>query len=451
MSADFRDLVHAAAPRPSTAPDIDSLWQRGKRMRTTRRWAAAVLAATLGLAVWVVAESELASSLFDTDRPEGVEPASPWVGYKAGWTELPKPPEVRAGAAYLWTGSEVLAWGGCEPRAADDCVPTSDGFAFDPVSDTWRAIPEAPIPGSQAGAVWTGQEAIFLGLAEETRLDPRVYEPETGTGGTIGTRLRGQAYDPATGAWRAIATAPISPRLGGVEVWTGSELIVWGGGGPESPDASNGAAYDPASDTWRRIPDSPTALNSASGMWTGKEMLVFGSLLDGRNIAATQTSVGAVYDPTTDRWHKMAPSELSPQATSSTWAGDRMVAWDYEVHSQEYDPATNDWSDPEEMPLDFDECYPESAEVNDVVFAFFCGRSALYDVATGDWHQIHGGPLEADVEAGAGSYKLWRFADLVSSEEVVLLAMEGITVNNGEVCYGCPGSPHAFWAYRPSG
>jgi hypothetical protein len=45
--------------------------------------------------------------------------------------------------------------------------------------------------------------------------------------------------------------------------------------------------------------------------------LLFGSLLNDRNIAETETSVGAAYDPSTDSWRTLPPSELSPQATSA--------------------------------------------------------------------------------------------------------------------------------------
>ncbi len=213
-------------------------------------------------------------------------------------------------------------------------------------------------------------------------------------------------------------------------------------------------AYDPATDTWRRIAEAPHGLNLASGMWTGQEVLVFGSLLNGKNRADTPTSVGAAYDPATDTWRELPPSALSPQATSAVWVDDRMVAWDYEVHSQEYDPARNAWSHPVKMPLSFSECYPESVVVRDLVFAFFCGRAALYDAISGTWQEIHGGPLEERVWSDAyQSYvEVWRFADLVPARDVVLLAAEGITLNRkGIACYGCPGSPVSLWAYRPPG
>jgi hypothetical protein len=96
-----------------------------------------------------------------------------------GWTKLPRPPEVRAGAAFVWTGSELVAWGGCASRTGDACVPTADGFAFDPANRSWGRIPEAPLAATSADAIWTGEQAIFL-------------HPVKG-------RLGGQAYDPRRG------------------------------------------------------------------------------------------------------------------------------------------------------------------------------------------------------------------------------------------------------------
>ena len=347
------------------------------------------------------------------------------------WTKLPLPPEVRDGAAFVSTQSHVLAWGGCNPETEEDCEPTADGFQFDPTTGTWAALSPAPRPGAYWRAVWTGTEAIFLDATGDAELS-------------------GVAYDQASAAWRPIATAPIPPRSGAVQVWTGAEMIVWGGGRPRSATPKQGAAYDPAADTWRRIADAPIGLNLASGMWTGEEMLVFGSLLDRRNRAATKVSVGAAYDPVANEWRKLPRSKLSAQATSAVWIGGRMVAWDYEVRSQEYDPVSNTWAYTMKMPLRFDECYPDSVVVRDLVFAFFCGRAALYDVDTHTWTQIRGGPLERTIEAHGRRYRLWRFAHLVPLSDAVHLLMEGITVGKrGVPCYGCHGTPISFWAYSP--
>lgn len=387
-----------------------------------------VLGVTAAVSVALVAAN--LDSFVSTERR--VPERNSAVAISEGWTELPLPPEVRDGMSTVWAGSRLLAWGGCDPTEDDHCAPTAGGYEFDPVTRSWERLANAPVAGANADAVWTGKEAIFLLRADD--------------------RLKGQAFDPATSTWRTIATVPTTIRGGGVVVWTGSEVVVWGGGDSEDPSVARGAAYNPVDDVWRRIADAPLGLNRADGMWTGHEMIVFGSLLGSRNIADTSTSVGAAYDPTTDEWRELPPSELSPQATSAVWAGDRMVAWDYEVHSQWYEPTRDEWNAPVEMPLDFDECYPDSVVVRDLVFAFFCGRAALFDTDSGEWKEIHGGPLDEEVrsEARSPAFKLWRFAQLASTGDIVFLLAEGITLQNtGEVCYGCPGSPVSLWAYRP--
>ncbi len=431
---DIRRLLLDGAARPSRRIDVGAVLRKSRRLKRLRL----VLMSGIGVvAVVVVAITAANLGSFLRTEQRSTEPNRP-AAIPEGWTELPLPPEVRNGMSVVWAGSQLLAWGGCDSAVEDQCEPDAGGFGFDPVAQSWRRLDDAPAAGAGADAVWTGREAIFL-------LGGEAYHP-------VGDRLEGQAYDPAADTWRTIAAAPIAPRSGAVAVWTGSEIVVWGGGNSGDTTAASGSAYDPIDDTWRRIADAPVGLNLASGMWTGREMLVFGSLLDNRNIADTKTSVGAAYDPATDRWRELPPSELSPQATSAVWVGDRMVAWDYEVRSQEFDPVRNAWSAPVKMPLDFSECYPDSVIVRARVFAFFCGRAALYDTGSGTWEEIHGGLLDEEVESEAygRAIKLWRFAQLASTGDTVFFLAEGITLEKtGEACYGCLGSPVSFWAYRP--
>ena len=383
----------------------------------TRILLVATIATGIALSMALLARPSVPS------RP--AEESSPLASIPAGWTKLPEPPEVRAGAAYVWAGSEVLAWGGCEAASGSRCTPSADGYSFDPGSRAWEPIPPAPSEGTQAGAVWTGDEAIFLN--------------------DVAGRAGGQAFDPATGSWRTLPAGPIAYSRG-VRVWTGSELIVWGGGDHDSPTTRNGAAYDPKADSWRPLPAAPLGLNLASGVWTGEEMIVFGSLLDDRNLADTRTSVGAAYDPDSDAWRVLPASDLSPQATSARWIDGRLLAWDYEVHSQTYDPGSDSWSPATGMPLEFSECYPDSAIAGRGLLAYFCGQAALYE--DGGWRELRGGPLAEKVEG----LDLWRFPTLVPAGDVVFVPLEGITVGQtakGEACYGCPGSPTSFWAYRP--
>lgn len=78
-------------------------------------------------------------------------------------------------------------------------------------------------------------------------------------GDTIGVnRNDGAAYDPVTNTWTAVSTAGApSPRSRHTAVWTGSNMIVWGG----LPGPTNaGAVYDPATDAW-----TPTAMTRPPG------------------------------------------------------------------------------------------------------------------------------------------------------------------------------------------
>jgi hypothetical protein len=371
-----------------------------------------------------------------SDRPvASVSPTvtDPLSSIATGWTELPPPPELAGGTASIWTGTELISWGGyvSDPTTEADTY-LATGFAFDPSSDTWTPIPAAPEPRSDASPIWTGGEALFL----------------FGHDGTKGYS-DGFAFDPTAGSWRTVAAAPIDPYVT-TAVWTGSEVIAWGSRAHDAKNGAEGAAYDPSNDTWHPIADAPIRLNSASGVWTGSKMIVFGSLLDNGNHAATNTAVGASYDPATDTWTVLAPSELSPQATTAAWTGDGMLAWDYVTQSQTFNPETDTWTRPVKMPLEPSECYPDSVALAGSVFAFYCGDAALYDEGDRTWQRVHGGMLDATVDSHGSPIKLWRFAELTPADDVVFLEAEGITVsNNGTPCYGCSGSPTSFWVYRP--
>jgi hypothetical protein len=358
--------------------------------------------------------------------PSPVPSVDPWAAYQEGWTELPAPPEPRVGGLVAWTGRELLLWGG-RPDGGDE--PASGGFAFEPVDGTWRRLPDAPVGAEAFGdtprPVWTGSEVLFYPA--------------------------GFAFDPASDTWRALPRAPHDPGYRQTAaVWTGSELVVFGGGEVDSETARQGAAYEPEADVWRSIAEAPIGLNLVSAAWTGDEVLVFGSLLNDRNIAETPNSVGAAYDPETDTWRELPPSDLSPQATSAVFAGDRLIAWDYEVRAQEYDPTTDTWTPPDDMPMEFSECYPDSVVARDVVFAWFCGQAATLDVDAGSWQRVRGGVLEPTIEANKQEYALFRFASFAAAGDVVAMAAEGITIDDeGVPCYGCPGAPVSYWVYRP--
>ena len=138
-----------------------------------------------------------------------------------------------------------------------------------------------PDPREVTHAVWTGTEAVFLGV------------------GTDASSWRGEAFNPATDTLRVIAPPPFEYSPAGRHLDRNRHHRM-GRGNRGDPSNVSGASYDPFADSWRSIADAPIGLNAASGIWTGAEMLVFGSLLDGGNHAATPNAVGEIYDPVSD-------------------------------------------------------------------------------------------------------------------------------------------------------
>ena len=164
---------------------------------------------------------------------------------------------------------------------------TKAGAPKSSLSASWRPLPPAPIAGRiAASAVWTGKEMIVWGGGMRS--------------GPVGPASDGAAYNPATRAWRTIAPAPAGVRGGAGNngaAWTGDEIVVWASNSPDGP--VGGAVYDPRADTWRRLPAGPLGKREGyTSVWTGKELLVLGGNL-GDTIA---TPTAAAVNPQTGSW-----------------------------------------------------------------------------------------------------------------------------------------------------
>jgi hypothetical protein len=296
-----------------------------------------------------------------------------WSGYPVGWTELPAPPEIRTGAAQAWTGSELLVWGGFTD--SDETNVESSGLMFDPAELTWHATAPGPLePRALAASAWTGSELLVWGG----------WSGASGYEFAQGFFENGAAYDPVSDSWRTLPPAPIGARAP-LSVWTGREMLVWGTAVRVNVRPRDGAAYDPATDSWRAIAEAPIELTDATVVWTGSEMIVFGAALQGGNHPDTPTAIGAAYDPATDEWRNIPDSSLSPQASTAAWDGEKMIAWDYLNDTAAYDPVTDSWRSLPRIPLDDSECTPESEALGGYVLGVYCGGLTLFDPAQQQW------------------------------------------------------------------
>ncbi|MBL9015211.1 MAG: hypothetical protein JNL83_13595 [Myxococcales bacterium] len=165
----------------------------------------------------------------------------------------------------------------------------------------------------------------------------------------------GGRYDPRSNRWRAIATegAP-SARENASVVWTGSEMIVWGGD-DGLRDLDDGARYDPVLDRWTPVSqvNAPGKRHDALTVWTGSEVLIVGGDL-GLDLAnySLRLSDGALYNPTTDTWRAVEYSGASPvsRRVRAAWAGREVFFWGPSdpgvpetYKGRAYDPTTGNW------------------------------------------------------------------------------------------------------------
>lgn len=246
-------------------------------------------------------------------------------------------PGARYGHTAVWTGREMIVWGG----ATASTVSLDDGARYDPVHGTWRPITttNAPSPRRDHSAVWTGAEMIVWG----------------GTSISQGQPLDdGGRYDPNTDQWSPLVASATSPsaRFAHTAVWTGHDMIVWGGATASTVSLDDGARFDPSTSAWTAIAASgPGARRDHAAVWTGAEMLVHG----GSSISAG----GIVYDdlwafdPAADTWSERVTTgaPLARFGHVAVWIDDELVMWGGATSSTRtladgarLDPATQAWT-----------------------------------------------------------------------------------------------------------
>ena len=344
-------LEHAVAPEP---PQLTARRERERRRNRGLLVAVAGVAVLLGV---IVAGSQ-------RDEGPSVTAGPPPSGNSdlltQGTTQRmsSSPLRGRSTTAAVWTGTEVVIWGGDSPHG-----PHADGAGYDPRRDSWRVLAESPLSARNApAAVWTGREVLFWG----------------GNGEGV-DHADGAAYDPAVDKWRRIADGPMPSAGRPIAVWTGTEMITFAGF-----NSRKAAAYDPAADRWRVLADLPGQLlaPTPSVAWTGTRVIaVVGSPVEaatihsldpggatwtdlprfvggprpvggpvqlawtGERLLAVAGGVAAVLDTDANSWVGVA--EAPPQATlgdpTAVWTGSELLLWSGGAEAFLVDPSRRTW------------------------------------------------------------------------------------------------------------
>ena len=146
-------------------------------------------------------------------------------------------------------------------------------------------------------------------------------------GGVIGLNTGGR-YNPGADSWTATSTtnAPTG-REAHTAVWTGSEMIVWGGLAAPGPIYFNtGGRYNPSTDSWTatNTANAPSARATHTAVWTSSEMIVWGGFGPGTNF-----NTGGRYDPNTDSWTATSTTNapIARDYHTAVWTGNEMIVW----------------------------------------------------------------------------------------------------------------------------
>jgi hypothetical protein len=262
-----------------TAANPGAVIRRGRRRRRLRRAAAAAAVAAL-LAGAVLTRAVLVDRPTPVLGPLLVQDATPAQLAGGRWRALPVLPagqlEQRERAAVVWTGRQLVYWGGASHPPVR---AHADGAAFNPATNQWATLPPAP------EGQWhlEGDDGLAVWTGREVLVWGGMTVPDPVAAPTMATLADGVAYDPARRSWRRLPRPPLPLRYVSTNqwvLWTGRELMA---GGVEQ-GAGGGVvvgAYDPATNRWRMLPRSPKLtggpdhLQARTAMWAGSRLLVW--------------------------------------------------------------------------------------------------------------------------------------------------------------------------------
>ena len=114
----------------------------------------------------------------------------------------PGPLTARVFADVMWSGTEMLVWGGSDQEVAPN---VADGAAFDPNSNTWRMLPPAPElhPKAATRAVLANDQMIVV--ARDVTLSHHL----------------------PSGEWSVLGEGRVPPQQPGKLVWNGESVFMW--------------------------------------------------------------------------------------------------------------------------------------------------------------------------------------------------------------------------------
>jgi len=321
---------------------IDTKWQNdGWRYDPgTDSWHAmsatnAPVARQFPVGVWTGRELVIWGGHKTTNPPDSLKTGACYDPATDTWrsTNTAGVPAKRGDHTMVWTGSKVIIWGGYD---FDNGEYLSSGGCYDPDSNSWTSVSTLNNPAKRIGhtAVWTGSQMIIWGGGYLTSgLD---WSHRSGFG----------AYDPVADQWTSGVTAGApAARSDHSAVWTGSQMFIgggWRGNTFEEQRLNTGGTLDFAAGTWTSLPVEGVPLARAGHccVWTGREMIVWGG-----SVSGGFRQSGGRFDPSSAIWAAM-PTDGAPSGGNRggcAWTGEALyVLYDCLARTHETGPYSLD-------------------------------------------------------------------------------------------------------------
>src|SRR5450432_4172668 len=170
-------------------------------------------------------------------------------------------------AATSCPGSEVCSGVACTEAFALTVVKIGTG--------TVTSSPTGIVCGASCSADYAAGARVTLTATPDTGATFSGWSGGgcTGVGTcvvTVNAAIQVTATFTGAGMWSALQiTGAPSARWGHTAVWTGSEMIVWGG--DDGPFLGDGGRFNPVTNVWSALPitGAPSARSHHSAVWTG--------------------------------------------------------------------------------------------------------------------------------------------------------------------------------------
>jgi hypothetical protein len=272
----------------------------------------------------------------------------------------PGPSDQRQSADVIWTGGEMIVWGG---KQTLEGFPTLvDGSAFNPVTNTWRMLPSFPLTGPKATrAIWADDEMLVLSAD-----------------GVFG-------YHPETDSWRTIAAEGVLPSFSpGRMLYLDGSVYVWDG-------KVDFHVFDVSSGQWRVFP-APDPGPAHSDDYFGVLRAVGGDVL-AIVVSGGRCSGMDFWKLVGEQWEALpAPSEVSCSLANQTAAvGDSLVVWEESGHTSfGFSPTDTAWRPIPPVPLGGMEGPDGPVRMDDDRFMVpRWGEAAIFDANTESWTKVN--------------------------------------------------------------